>query len=104
MFLDLDFKFKTCFKILLDPKLHSKLPKVNHFSPILSPFPLPPSYKVTSRKPIICRQIQLGKKKKGCLVQSRKTNKQAWEHQENQEPHPEFAYKFYRTKFLHSFS
>lgn len=58
MFLDLDFKFKTSFKILLNPKLPSQLPKVNKsFFPYF--ISLAPSYKL-SRKPIICRQIHLG--------------------------------------------
>lgn len=69
MFLDIDFKFKTSFKILLNPKLPSQLPKVNKsFFPYF--ISLAPSYKL-GRKPIICRQIQLGgKEKKKSLLSS----------------------------------
>lgn len=80
------FQIQNSFKILLNTKLPSQLPKVNKsFFPYF--ISLAPSYKL-GRKPIICRQIQLGGKgkKKVCSDQSRKTNKQTWEHQENQEP------------------
>lgn len=59
VFGNLDFKFKTYFRILFDPKLCLQQPKVNqHFSYFYSLT----SYKLISRKQIICRQMQLEKK------------------------------------------